>query len=251
MKRLRGLSLLSMGVIALLGIVFWLMLPRVTSGPASPRTICRNNLKFIGLAMQQYHKTYGSLPPAYIPDAHGQPKHSWRVLLLPFLEEQALYDAYDLSEPWNGPNNVKLADELAKSWGKDGQPAMPYHFACPSSPQQGKTTTDYVAIVGERFAFDRAEPRKFGDFRDDLTTTILIVEVSNSGISWMEPRDLRLDQIVDGRNQRLISMSRHTSGFNALFCNGEVRFLPTDIRAATFEAMLTTDGDETIDSNEF
>jgi uncharacterized protein DUF1559 len=60
------------------------------------------------VAVATYHDTYGTLPPAYIADAEGKPLHSWRVLLLPFLEQRELYEQYDFDEPWDGPNNRKL-----------------------------------------------------------------------------------------------------------------------------------------------
>ena len=86
-----------------------LLLPAVQSArEAARRAQCSNNLKQIGLAFHNYHDSYGCLPPAYIPDGNGQPMHSWRVLILPFVEQSPLYDQYDFDEPWNGPNNSKL-----------------------------------------------------------------------------------------------------------------------------------------------
>jgi hypothetical protein len=69
------------------------------------RDYCRRQLRHIAIALQNYHDVHGQLPPAYLPDSRGRPMHSWRVLLLPFLEMQALYDQYDFNEPWDGPNN--------------------------------------------------------------------------------------------------------------------------------------------------
>src|SRR5207248_2869881 len=65
-------------------------------------------IKQIGLALLNYHDTYGSFPPAYVADATGKPIHSWRVLILPFMEQSSLYNAYSMAEPWDGPNNRKL-----------------------------------------------------------------------------------------------------------------------------------------------
>ena len=56
---------------------------------------------------------YGVLPPAYVADASGRPMHSWRVLILPFLDQQSLYNQYDFREPWDGPHNIKLLDKHA------------------------------------------------------------------------------------------------------------------------------------------
>ena len=66
---------------------------------ATKRVQCTNNLKQIGLAMQNYHSAYGTFSPAFIADEQGNPMHSWRFVILPFLEEQGLYEAYDFSQP--------------------------------------------------------------------------------------------------------------------------------------------------------
>ena len=90
-----------------------LLLPAVQSArEAAFCVVCSNNLKQIAMALHMYNEQYGSFPPAYIADENGNPKHGWRVLILPFLDEQALYDKYDFDEPWNGPNNSKLADSM-------------------------------------------------------------------------------------------------------------------------------------------
>jgi hypothetical protein len=95
---------------------------RVRPAERARQVQCANDLKQIAMALHCYHQQYGMLPPAYLADATGRPMHSWRVLLLPFLEAQSLYDQYDFREPWNGPNNSKL---LTK---------MPYFYSCPSQP---------------------------------------------------------------------------------------------------------------------
>ena len=105
------------------GILIGMMLPAVPAvRQASIRTIHANQAKQICFAILTYQSAYGHFPPAYIADENGTPMHSWRVLILPFLEQRALYDQYDFDEPWNGPNNLKLANK------------MPYSFADPFAP---------------------------------------------------------------------------------------------------------------------
>src|SRR4051812_9073955 len=89
-----------------LAIAFFFSLSPST-GPreASKRTQCKNNLKEIALALHNYHEAYGCFPPAYIADKDGRPMHSWRVLILPYLDEKPLYLKYRFDEPWNGPHN--------------------------------------------------------------------------------------------------------------------------------------------------
>jgi hypothetical protein len=95
--------------IAKIGVVVVVVLHLVLQAlphahPGATRMQCSNNLKPIGLALQIYHDQYGSFPPANIVDKDGRPMHSWRVLILPNIEQQKLYEAYNFDEPWDGPN---------------------------------------------------------------------------------------------------------------------------------------------------
>ncbi len=77
-----------------------LMIPAVSEGhKAARRMQCSNNLKQIGLAFHNYHSAYGSLPPAYTVDADGNRLHSWRTLILPFIDQSALVQQIDLNKP--------------------------------------------------------------------------------------------------------------------------------------------------------
>ena len=69
-----------------------------------------NNLKMIAIGLHNYHDTWRSFPPAYQCDANGKPAHSWRMLITPFMEDAyPVYQRYNFAEPWNGPNNSRLA----------------------------------------------------------------------------------------------------------------------------------------------
>ncbi|MDH3719020.1 MAG: DUF1559 domain-containing protein, partial [Planctomycetota bacterium] len=94
----------------ILALLVTLLLPVVQScRESASRVQCMNNLKQIALALHQYHDQYGSFPPAYVAGPDGKPWHSWRVLILPFIEAEPLYAMYNFDEPWDGPNNRKLA----------------------------------------------------------------------------------------------------------------------------------------------
>ncbi len=71
-----------------------------------------HNIRDLSMALHYYHAQHGSFPPAYIADENGNPMHSWRVLILPYIEERDLYDQYDFDEPWDGPNNSLLHDKV-------------------------------------------------------------------------------------------------------------------------------------------
>jgi len=217
------------------------LLPVPSGGPASPRPVCANNLKQIALALNNYHDNHGCFPPAYIGDENGRPMHRWRVLILPYLEQQPFYDQYRFDEPWDGPNNSKLADIQLEI------------FHCPSEQDRPATMTSYVAVVGPDTAWPESNPTTLDDFTDGTSNTLLVVEVANSGIHWMEPRDLHVVQMVPGVNPKAgqgIS-SLHKGGANVCFADVSVRFLPETLSRQQLEALLTIAGGESIDPNAF
>ena len=190
-------------------------------------------IKQIAVALYNYHDTYGGFPPAYVADATGKPMHSWRVLLLPFLNQSSLYNTYSMAEPWDGPNNRKLLDQ------------RPTVYDCPSR-FGGPTLTSYAAIVGPKTAFPGPKSPKLGDIRDGTSRTIMIAEVSNVEIPWTEPRDLdtgTMSWVIDDPSKPGFS-SHHDEGPLALFADGMLRRLGTFQPPATLKAMTTVDGGE-------
>ena len=131
----------------------------------------QSHLNQLQLALCNYHDMHGCFPPAYLTDTKGAPIHSWRVLILPFIEQKSLYDAYRFDEPWNGPNNVKLADR------------MPEIFHMPSEPAS-TAMTNIVVIVGPGTAFPGSKSTRIKDFADGLDNTILLTEIAASDIPW-------------------------------------------------------------------
>jgi hypothetical protein len=183
---------------------------------ARRRSRCRNNLKQIALALQNYHDTYDTFPPAFLPDQDGKPMHSWRVLILPFLDEQTLYQQYSFQEPWDGPNNRQLLS-----------PA-PVIYRCPSDLRTGQSNwTSYVAVVGPRTAWPGSKSSKLSEFTDGTSNTMLVVEDHSQKIPWMEPRDLALDEALEMLGSRTSRpVGSHAGGRLAAFADGSVTFLP-------------------------
>ncbi len=141
-------------------------------------------LSQVTLALHNYHATHGQFPPAYLADESGKPIHSWRVLILPYIEEDSLYKSYDFSEPWDGPNNSKLADR------------MPRSFWSPSEPPS-TTYTNVVLITGPGTVFPGAKSPRMSDITDGTQNTILLTETAESTIQWLAPRDIEvIDDIV-------------------------------------------------------
>jgi prepilin-type processing-associated H-X9-DG protein len=226
------LILVVAGVLALLvcgGAFFWARTSS-TIGPGPKVPTCVNNLKRIGLAMHNYHDVHKCFPPAYIPDKNGRPMHSWRVLLLPFMEQEGLYGQYNFDEPWDGPNNRRLADAISNVY---------YH--CPADRRGDPSQTSYVMIVGPGTISDGPTARKIMDIVDGTSYTIMVVEVANSGIHWMEPRDLSVEEITfainDGTRKGIRSV--HPGSANILFCDGTVHTLGDSTDPALIKAMTT------------
>jgi len=94
-----------LGIVAAL-VALWLPASRGGREPAR-RSQCKNNLKQIGLALHNYVDHHGVLPPAYTVDANGKRLHSWRTLILPYLDQAELFNRIDLSKPWDDPVNEK------------------------------------------------------------------------------------------------------------------------------------------------
>jgi hypothetical protein len=158
-------------------LVGWLFLLWVEDrgGAASTQTVA--NLKIISIAMLEYQEKYGHLPPAYVLGADGKPAHSWRVLLLEFIGQDELLRDYKFDEPWDGPNNRKLAGR------------MPSQYRVASDAKSRGTLTSYVVLVGPKTAFPVGKPVQLRDITDGLDKTILVAEAEGFDIHWMEPRD--------------------------------------------------------------
>jgi len=227
------------GMLVCGGILVALLLPAIQSArEAARRAQCSNHLKQIALAFHNYHDVYGTFPPAYIPDEDGQPKHSWRVLILPFLEQSYIYDQYDFDEPWNSPNNLAVTNQ-----------AVPV-YVCPSNPagSPGSTETNYMVITGPNTVFDGGKACKLREILDGTSNTLMVIEVSGTQINWAEPKDLDASTITyplgsPGGNS---PSSRHPGGLMAAMCDGSVRFISDSTAPQTFDALMTKAGQEMI-----
>lgn len=173
---------------------------------------CRGRLGQIAAALQNYHQEYGCYPPLCIRDKDGKPMHSWRALLLQYFDVSDFHRHYDFTEPWNSPGNSRFA-RAAPQYISD-------LFRCPNDPGE-KHWTSFVAIDYSDEVRDR--PLKLAG-NDRKSSKIMLVEVHQSGIHWLEPQDLPLDRALAG----LVRLGSKKSSVNFVTADGKVGTLSAD-----------------------
>ena len=189
---------------------------------AARRTQSMNNMRQHTLAMLNYESAHGHFPAQANYDKRGKPLLSWRVHILPFIEQQALYDQFHLDEPWDSPHNKKLINQ------------MPMIYQSPTvAPDNGKTV--YLGIEGEGMMFGK-EPRKFADITDGSSNTALAVEVDfENAVPWTQPADFKMD-----KNNPLNGIGRiNPGGFIVTFADGSVHFISNSVDPETWKNLLT------------
>jgi prepilin-type processing-associated H-X9-DG protein len=195
---------------------------------AAARIRSANNLRQIALAMHNYHDTTGTFPPAAIFDKDGKPLVSWRVLILPYVEQDNLYKQFHLDEPWDSAHNKKLLEQ------------MPPVYKTTEADAK-KHLTRYLGFAGKGAFFDGAKGIRIADITDGTSNTIMVVEAAQ-GVPWTKPDDVKFD---DGKLVPRVG-GVFKNGFNAAFCDGSVRFLKKTIKEDTLRALITRNGGEVI-----
>ena len=237
------LPVVVLGVLACAGVLVGMLMPAVQSArEAARKAACTNNLRQI--AGHAAIRGGSRNPAAGLSARQERPAHAQlRVLILPQLGLDDLYKLYDFNEPWDGPHNRLLANN------------MPPMYRCPSSGQITGGITSYAVMVGDKTAFPPGHGVRLQDISDGLSNTLMVVEADGAQIPWMEPRDLaEADMSMkivggeargaedDGTGGKSIS-SRHLHGANAVTCNGAVHFLQSDLDPQTLRNLIgaTTD----------
>ncbi len=206
-------------------------MPAITSARDAARKIsCSNNIRQLGLAIMEYEQTFKMYPPAYTVDANGNRLHSWRTIVLPFIDQGSLYNQIDFSKPWDDPVNQRFHD------------MMPEVYRCPSS--QSTNTTPYQALVGPECIFTGSERTFLRDVTDGLANTILLVEAGNSAeVPWMSPDDIGPQEFLS-----LISSadgaSQHMGGTHVVTSDVSVKFIGNQISPEILQSFMTKAGNE-------
>jgi prepilin-type processing-associated H-X9-DG protein len=190
----------------IIGVLGGLLLPAVQAARESARQMqSSNNLKQIMHAMHNYHDANGKFPAQAIAQGDGNPLLSWRVAILPYLGEQALYNQFHLDEPWDSEHNIALLEQ------------MPEFFRNPSNPPSAGMTT-YLVPMGKGVGLS-SEGLKLQEITDGTSNTLAVLDVDPQlGVPWTKPDDL------DIRQNEVLDWLR-AEGSNAGFFDGSVRII--------------------------
>jgi hypothetical protein len=234
MKKLLGALL----VLAAALLVWALRSLRDSTAEPEKRRPSHLNLRQVGLAIHAFHDAYKRLPPAAICGKDGKPLLSWRVAILPFLGETALYQQFRLDERWDSAHNIRLLEKMPALYAPVGVTTKESHH------------TFYRSIVGpgtawesnpSKDAFLGASGLRFPHAFPDGAETLLLVEASEP-VPWTKPDELIYDP--NGPLPRL--GARSGDGYPILMLDLHLQFVPT-LDDATLRALITRSGGDVID----
>jgi hypothetical protein len=182
--------------------------------------------------MHNYHDTKGRLPPAAVCGKDGRPLLSWRVLILPCIEAEPLFEQFKLDEPWDSPHNMPLLAKMPLAYAPPKYKAgkiPPYHTVC-------------HVFVGKGAAFEGQQGLKLTeDFPDSTSSTFLVVEAGKP-VPWTKPEDLAFEP--DGPLPDLCCLFR--DGFRATMADASVHYIKKTTTEATLRALITRNGGEVL-----
>jgi prepilin-type processing-associated H-X9-DG protein len=193
-----------------------------------------NNLKQLALALLNYHDTNGAYPANAIYDKDGKALLSWRVVILPFVEQNNLYSQFNLEEAWDSPRNKRL---LAR---------MPAVFKASTSKTKHPNGTFYQGFHGKGAFFEGKTGINIASITDGTSNTIAVVEAAND-VPWTKPEDL---PFVPGKPLPKLGGVFPGQGFNAAFADGSVRFIRSTFKESSLVKMITRNGGEVLDKED-
>jgi len=203
----------------------------VVSGKATRNIQDQNNLKQLGLSIHNYADQNNAMYPSYLVDKKGKPTLSWRVMMLPYVEHDALYKKFKLDEPWDSDHNLKVY--------KDNP--MPPVFLYPGDKVEEKKTR-YRVFTGNGAGWDATGVLKFpAAFPDGLSITVAIV-TAETAVPWTKPDELPFDP------EKPLGKLLHFRGDRTNVClfDGSVRAVNKKVSEKTLKAAITRAGGEVI-----
>lgn len=232
-----GLVLGIVSTVVTPAILIALLLPAVQKvREAAARTHDMNGFKQTGLAVMNHEATNRRLTTAYTLGPDGEPNRglSWRVAMLPYLEEEPLYRQFRLDEAWDGPTNRPTAQKYLKVYGSA------------TDPQDNLTRIRVFVGPGTLFE-DSPEWREkatLGRITDGTSQTLLAIE-SADRVPWASPKELPYQP--GGPLPALGHPGRNT--VIVMMADGSVRTLNKSISPTVLHALITREGGETLPPN--
>jgi len=239
------IGILAFVFLAVVGLGVALLVPAVAKvREAAARLQTQNNLKQIGFAMHLFHGVNDAFPmPTGYRTKEGKPGLSWRVALLPYLEEEMLFREFKLDEPWDSPHNQALLSRMPKVYSMPG-----------ADPANSQCLTYFHVIKGKDFLFDdnylsKHKPhgperlgRPINEVTDGLSNTILAV-VAREPVPWTKPEDIDGDdgQPIEGKLD-----NRFGKMYSLLMADGAIRSQRPGKTQAEWRALLTANGGEIV-----
>lgn len=207
-----------------------LLLPAVQSARhAAESAQSMNNMKQIALAMHMYHDAHKKFPTD-IYSEDGKPLLSWRVQLLPYLEQNALYEQLKLDEPWDSEHNSRITSTVLELFNSPGSP--------PSA------NTRYLALKGPETVFPGEKAIMWKQITDGLSNTIAFVEAApERAAPWAKPADVKFSAKKPRRG-----LPSPDGSFLAAFCDGSIHKIAPVVDAEAVKAMATYAGGEAVDA---
>lgn len=241
---LRTALAVSLGLATVVGLVFGLFfygLPAFQEfREMQDRVGTMRNIEKIASAMAAYAADHGTYPPAIIRDSNGAPMHSWRVLLLPYLNQTELHNQYNFDKPWNAPENSALSALMPDVYFAQSSQGGPAYEAC------------YQLVTGPNTLNPTTGPLRPDQCLDDPAKTAIVVEAysGTSGIvstgGWLEPTELDITKMTGqiGLSQG-VEIGGVTSGGAAIAtADGRAHFLSENTTPDLVLAILTANGNE-------
>lgn len=234
-------------VVMLLLFVFYTVATTPLHGPGhgefSRRSECKNNMKQLGLALHNYHDAYAHFPPRVSSDA----QQSWRVSLLPYLDQAPLASIYDSSQPWNSTVNQPVTKKRLPQ------------YMCPSVPKELQVAeyplSAYTIPYGPKTIWHDSNAPSLTEITDGTSHTFAVVEACGLRIPWGSPLDANLAEVPVGVNLPGSAPGRSEGGLSAyhaysahvLFADGSVRIIKEEIDPTVLQAYLTATGGEDVE----
>ncbi len=187
-----------------------------------------DNSKRIALAMRCYESEHKHLPAAEMLGPDGKTVHSWRVAILPYLDQQELYDQYRLTEPWDSPHNKTLTAK------------MPAIYRGSSAPAES-TNSGFYVFTGPAAVFDGKTKPRIEDVRDGTSQTVMVIEAKRD-TPWTKPEDIPFSA-----DQPVPVLKGHQGGNIVTFCDGAAMFITHDSQKTLFKQLITSRGGEKVE----